>query len=147
MSMPYPKSSIQALHRSSNLDPNGVFESPSPTFQPIFGGSVNLNDCVSANGAKFRCIASGLGSRTRTHEEGLCRKIRREASRTNERPICVKGHDKHFSGIIEIYREDNRLSFVGCSGVLYLPCGRGLSDVRVVPPSDICDLLKTSEGP
>src|SRR6266849_680825 len=38
----------QVFHPSSSSPfqsrPNGVFESPSPTFQPTFGGSVNLND-------------------------------------------------------------------------------------------------------
>jgi hypothetical protein len=53
------------------------------------------------------------------------------------------------SGVIGIYPQDNRLSSIlysSCSGgtfALYLPCGRGLSDVRVVPPSDICGLMAT----
>jgi hypothetical protein len=74
--------------------------------------------------------------------------------------ICVKerdhGHDKHFSGVIEIYPQDNHLSFHrlfrrNVRSVFDLPCGRGLSGVRVVPPSDICGLLAMltmrSEGP
>lgn len=31
--------------------PNGVSDSPSPTFQCLFGGSVNLKGCALVNGA------------------------------------------------------------------------------------------------
>ena len=31
--------------------PSGVFDSPSPTFQYLFGGSVNLKGCALVNGA------------------------------------------------------------------------------------------------
>ncbi len=53
----------QVFHPSSSSlfqsRPKGVFKSPSPIFQPPFGGSVNLNDWISANGTSFGALDWG----------------------------------------------------------------------------------------
>ena len=41
--------------------PSGVDNSPSPTFQSLFGGSVNLKGCALANGASSTATLGVLG--------------------------------------------------------------------------------------
>lgn len=71
----------QDFHPSSSSvfqsRPNRIFKSPSPTFQPTFGGPVNRNGWVSANGASFGTLGGGAELELMKTVEG-CRKIKRE---------------------------------------------------------------------
>ena len=92
----------QVFHPSSSSvfqsRPNGVFESPSPTFQSTFGGSVNLNGGAGVNGASFRALDCGPGPelmKTDLDSRGL--QVQLSDKWDNEDKLASGTHDGQFA--------------------------------------------------